>query len=295
MKIVLLGASGQLGQEWQVFFNKQASADHLLLPYTSSQLDITNEEELAHELEQQEADVVINCAAYTDVDGAEEHRDTALKVNAEAVASLAEICSDLDCMLIHYSTDYVFPGSLDDRDNLPGGYPEDYPTNAINYYGETKLKGEEGIRSSGCRHLIVRVSWLCGAYGANFVKTMLMLGRERDQLQVVNDQWGSPAFTENVVFNTWQLLEAGQSGTYHITSKGLITWYDFARATFEAASVNVEVQPVSSDQFPTAAKRPHFSKLNTNKVKAVAGTKVIDWKLGLKSMLEELESQAKEG
>lgn len=290
MKIVLLGASGQLGQEWQAFFNEQAVGEHILLPYTSSQLDITYEEELVHELKAQEPDIIINCAAYTDVDGAEEHRDTATRVNTEAVSYLANISHELGCVLVHFSTDYVFPGVLEDRHRLPQGYREDHPTNPINYYGKTKLLGEEEIRNSGCRHLIIRVSWLCGAFGSNFVKTMLKLGRERDRLQVVDDQWGSPTFTENVVANTWQLLEENQRGTFHITSEGLITWYDFALGIFEVCDLVVDVEEVSSDQFPTVAERPHFSKLNTDKVEAVSGIDIINWKSGLVNMLNQLNA-----
>lgn len=290
MKVALLGASGQLGREWQARFGDEFDGEGSLLTYTSSQLDITDPKRVDDELRSQNPDIIINCAAYTDVDGAEEHREKAHRVNVEAVAGLAELSAELDCMLVHYSTDYVFPGAPDDRTHFPEGYPEDHPTNPINYYGKTKLQGEESIRSSGCPHLIIRVAWLCGAFGSNFVKTMLQLGRERDQLQVVNDQWGSPSFAENVVFNSWQLLKAGQHGTFHITSNGLITWYDFARAIFETAGVDVEVEPVSSDHFPTAAKRPRFSKLNTQKVKAVDGTNLINWKAGLRAMLDQLTS-----
>lgn len=290
MKTILLGASGQLGQEWQAFFNEQLPEEQILLPYTSSQLDITHREELAHELKIQEPDIIINCAAYTDVDGAEEHQDAALKVNAEAVSYLASLSTELDCILVHFSTDYVFPGALEDRHRLPQGYGEDHPTNPINYYGKSKLQGEKEIRNSGCRHVIIRVSWLCGAFGSNFVKTMLKLGRERDHLQVVDDQWGTPSFTDNVVANTWQLLKENRTGTFHITSEGLITWYDLAKAIFETAGLEVEVEPVSSDKFPTAAERPHFSKLNTEKIRNIQGIEIIDWRAGLASMFDQLKA-----
>lgn len=290
MKVALLGASGQLGREWQARFRDESDSGGNFLTYTSSQLDITDQKRVGDELRSQNPDIIINCAAYTDVDGAEDHREKAHKVNAEAVAGLAELSAELDCMLVHYSTDYVFPGAPDDRTRFPDGYPEDHPTNPINYYGKTKLQGEEAIRASGCPHLIIRVAWLCGAFGSNFVKTMLQLGRERDRLEVVNDQWGSPTFAENVVFNSWQLLKAGQYGTFHITSHGLITWYDFARAVFETAGVDVEMEPVSSDHFPTVAKRPRFSKLSTEKLRAVSAASIEDWTDGLERLLHQLQN-----
>lgn len=288
MKIVLLGASGQLGSEWQVFLGDLARNEQVVHPYTSAQLDITDQDALSRELRAKNPDLIINCAAYTDVDGAEENKQLAQKVNVEAVDSLAELSAELDCMLIHFSTDYVFPGTLEDRTNFPNGYSEDHPTDPINEYGRTKLQGEEKVRSSGCNYLIIRVAWLCGALGSNFVKTMLKLGRERDELQVVDDQWGSPTFTAEVVFNSWQLLKAEQTGTFHITSEGLLTWHNFACTIFELAGLEVNVEPVPSDQFPTAATRPYFSKLNTQKAQTIEGTNILDWQSGLEAMLDQL-------
>lgn len=285
---MLLGAAGQLGQEWQAFFSKGEHNDHLLLPYASAQLDITHSGKLADEMRKKQPEMVINCAAYTDVDGAETDRNRTKNINTDAATQLGTLSAELGFKLVHYSTDYVFPGKKEDREKFPDGYAEDHPAAPANYYGETKWEGEQGIRRTTDNHLILRLSWLCGAYGSNFVKKILRLGRERDMLQVVNDQWGSPTFAENVVRNTWALSRAEEAGTYHITSRGLITWYDLAKAIFEKMGIAVEVKAVSSEQFPTAAERPFFSKLNTKKAESVPGCTVEEWEVGLDRLLYQL-------
>jgi len=293
MKIVLLGASGQLGREWQSVISEDYTEadDMILLPYTSSQLDITDHEAVRKELREQQPDVVVNCAAFTDVDGAEEQRAKAYQVNVEAVANLAEFCAGLGSGLVHYSTDYVFPGKLEDKERCPDGYPEDHPADPINYYGQTKWEGEEAIRQATKNYLIIRVSWLCGKFGNNFVKTMLRFGRERDQLQVVNDQFGSPTYAENVVENSLNLLRSGHSGTFHLTSKGLITWYDFAQAIFTQSDMEVNIESIPSDAFPSKSKRPRFSKLSTKKLESVPNTELLDWRDGLEALLSQLKNR----
>lgn len=288
MKILLLGASGQLGKEWQKFVER-SNSNIDLLTYNSSQLDITHYKEMSDELRKQQPDAVVNCAAYTDVDGAEEERKAARKVNVEAVLYLTELSNELGFKLIHYSTDYVFPGTKDDHKKNPDGYSEDHSANPVNWYGKTKWEGEQAIRQTTDDYLIIRLSWLCGEYGGNFVKTMLKLGSERDELQVVNDQWGSPTFTKNVVQNSLGLLGLEVAGIYHITSKGLITWYDFAKAIFEMSGIGVSLKPVSSQEFPTKARRPYFSKLNTERIELIENCEIIDWQEGLRALLNQLE------
>lgn len=289
MKIVLLGGSGQLGREWQHFV-RQKGVEANLMPYNSHQLDITNYERLSEEIENQQPDVVVNCAAYTGVDRAETEREKAMEVNARAVEQLARICRKTGCTLVYYSTDYVFPGSGDDKKKYPEGYGEEHQADPVNWYGKTKWEGEQAIRRIAGDYLIVRISWLCGRYGSNFVKSMLQAGRERKQLRVVNDQWGSPTFAENVVENTLVLLDAGKRGTFHITSEGVLTWYELAGAVFELKGMNVDLTPISSDEYPTEAVRPLFSKLNTRKAEAVAGVYLQDWHNGLKKLLEQMEA-----
>ncbi|MEL7834059.1 dTDP-4-dehydrorhamnose reductase [Fodinibius sp. Rm-B-1B1-1] len=288
MKVLLLGASGQLGREWQRIIEAGYGDEIELITYTSDGLDITHYREMSDKFRNQKPDVVINCAAYTDVDGAEEHRKLARKVNTEAVLYLAELSNELDFKLIHYSTDYVFPGTKLNRREFPEGYHETYPAEPINWYGKTKWEGEQAIRQTTENHLIIRVSWLCGQFGSNFVKTMLKLGQERDELQIVNDQWGSPTFTENVVQNCLNLLNQEANGTYHITSEGLITWYDFAKAIFKVCGTKVNLEAVDSNAFPTKAKRPYFSKLNTQKIEGIEDSRIINWQEGLRKLLRQL-------
>jgi dTDP-4-dehydrorhamnose reductase len=287
LKALLPGASGQLGTEWQYALANQD--DWLLLPYTSDQLDITQAEQVKHEIEEQQPDLIINCAAYTKVDQAEEEIEKARKVNAVAVKNLAECCSRYDVKLIHFSTDYIFAGRAQDREQFPNGYPEDHRADPVNAYGLTKWEGEEAIRNSGCRHLILRVSWLCGAYGGNFVKSMLRLADEHDQLRVVDDQLGSPTFTDSLVDNTLMLIKSECEGTFHSTSGGLLSWADLAAAIFEMSGKEVEVNRIPSAEYPTPAARPFFSKLNTEKIEGVNGIEIEGWKAGLGRLLNQLD------
>lgn len=288
MKIVLLGASGQLGSEWKSWIERHHSTDIDLLSYTSAELDITHYKEVSDELRRQKPDVVINAAAYTKVDEAEEERKLAHKVNVEAVLYLAELSQELEFKLVHFSTDYIFAGNKEDRKFFPDGYPEDHEIDPVNWYGKTKWEGEQAIRQTTENHLIIRVSWLCGQYGHNFVKTMLKLGQERDHLQVVGDQWGSPTFAENIVANCWTLIDANAIGTFHLTSNGLITWHDFAREIFSSNGMDVRIEKVDSDTFPTKARRPHFSKLSTRKISTIEGIQLIDWQEGLCKLLARI-------
>jgi dTDP-4-dehydrorhamnose reductase len=288
MKLLILGASGQLGREWQAYlkrFNDEAVA---AIPYTSADLDICNYGQVKGALQEHQPDAVINCAAYTNVDEAEEERDRARRVNSEAVKHLAGVCRELGIKLIHFSTDYIFAGKKKDQQLFPAGYSENHPADPVNWYGQTKWKGEQAIRASGCRHLIMRASWLCGAFGANFVRAMLRLAENHTEVSVVNDQMGSPTFARNLVKNTVRLIEREQEGTYHQTSQGIISWADFAEGIFELAGKPVSVKRISSDDYPTRAARPFYSKLNTEKIAQVPGIETEDWKTGLKQLLDEI-------
>lgn len=286
MKIVVLGAGGQLGSEWQPFLEERKMAIH---PFISGEVDITNSKEVGRVIDKVSPDLIINCAAFTDVDRAEKEQEQALEVNATAVDYLARACKRKEIKLVHFSTDYVFPGKKEDREKYPAGYVEDHPVSPVNWYGETKLRGEQAIRNQNGNYLIVRVSWLCGKYGSNFVTKMLSLAEEHGELRVVSDQYGSPTFTENVVLNTFNLIQKQQEGIFHITSEGLISWYDFARAVFRIADKDVQVTAVNSDEFPTTARRPFFSKLNIEKIKKVPGTVTRNWEQELTMLLRELK------
>lgn len=285
MKLVITGAGGQLGKEWVDYCNEH---DVSYSSFSSNELDITDEDRVAEVISDLAPDVLINCAAYTKVDEAEENKQVALKVNAESVKKLANICNRNNVKLVHYSTDYVFAGNKSDRENNPEGYKEEGSTNPVNAYGYSKLKGEEAIKDSGCEFLLLRVSWLCGQYGHNFVKTMLKLGTERDELNVVNDQFGAPTFADQVVEQTFELLQQNKTGTYHLSSDGITTWYHFSKEIFKQKGIHVKVNPVSTAEFPTKAKRPLFSKLSTQKISNVDGILIMDWKAGLQRLLKQL-------
>jgi len=284
--VVLIGADGQLGTEWSNFLRK---GDIPFKPYTIGTLDITDYEAVRSVLDKDQPQFVINASAYTQVDRAESENGIAFSVNADAVANMSESCEERGITLVHYSTDYVFAGKSEDQKKYPDGYPEDAPADPINSYGLSKWKGEEAIRNAGNNHLILRISWLCGAFGNNFVKTMIRLGKEKPELRVVGDQYGSPSFTPNVVANTWLLMHKGKTGTWNITSDGLLSWYDLACETLRQMNIEVPVNPIPTEEFPTPAPRPMFSKLCIDKLRTVDGAVIEDWKTGLGNVLKTLD------
>ncbi|MEQ9263968.1 MAG: dTDP-4-dehydrorhamnose reductase [Balneolaceae bacterium] len=286
MQVLITGAGGQMGKEWEYFCTNSGIVFHA---FDSKALDVTKREELERITEETSPDVIINCAAYTKVDQAEDEEGRAEEINSIAVATLARICADKNIKLVHYSTDYVFSGSESDRDKYPEGYDEEAPASPQNAYGRTKYNGEMAIVESGCEYLILRVSWLCGLHGNNFVKTMLRLAQEREELSVVNDQLGCPAFTKDVVAQTKALLEVGEFGVFHLGSKGIISWYDFAKEIFALKQIDIIVNPVSSDSFPTKAKRPSFSKLSTKKISTIPSVKILGWKESLRELISEID------
>ena len=288
MKIFILGAKGQLGTEWRQYLKYEIGREVEVRFLDLPEFNITNKKSLEDLLETESPDIIVNCAAYTKVDQAENERELAYLINTEAVKNLAVLCKDFNILLVHYSTDYIFSGAAEDEYVFPNGYPEDYGSNPVNWYGQTKWDAEVAIRDSGTRHLIVRVSWLCSQFGNNFVKTMLRLGKERGELRIINDQIGSPTFTEEVVRNTMALITANKSGTFHLTSEGKITWFQLAKEIFELTGLKVKIDPITSAEFPTDAKRPHYSKLDTAKSEIIDGVVITNWRVGLKKLLVKL-------
>ncbi len=303
MRIVITGAGGQLGREWidnlagraSGISGSEETADSLkdsprieVVGFTSGELDITSRDAVEKRLEEVLPSIVVNCAAWTDVDGAEDHPEKALKVNRDGVQNLAGWCKNNNALMVHYSTDYIFSGSRKDLVRYPDGYPEEAPADPINRYGESKRAGEVVLQESGAEHLLLRVSWLCGKYGSNFIKTMLRLAGERDRIDVVNDQVGSPSWADDVVNKSMALIASRNRGTFHLTSAGLISWYDLASELFRRAGLNIEAQPVTSDRFPAKAKRPAFSKLSTDKMSRKLGLAPEPWKKGLQRLLDQL-------
>jgi dTDP-4-dehydrorhamnose reductase len=251
-------------------------------------LDITHFDYVEDEIRSRQPDIIINCAAYTKVDQAEDEREKAQQVNAEAVKQIAQYCRKYDVKLVHFSTDYIFAGLKEDRTRFPAGYPEDHPADPVNWYGQTKWEGEQAIRHSGCRHLILRVSWLCGLYGSNFVKTMRQLAEEHSSIDVVDDQFGSPAFADQLVKNTWLLVEKECEGTYHLSSQGIVSWADLAEAIFERINEDISIHRIPAAAYPTEAVRPFYSKLDTRKIEQIKGIQIENWKKGLYRLLDRL-------
>lgn len=248
------------------------------------ELDITDLKAVISFIERHDIDTIINCAAYTAVDRAEEDREKATKVNRDAVANLAKAATKLGCLLIHISTDYVFDGNHD----VP--YTEKDPVNPQTVYGQTKLEGEQAIKSSGCMYLIIRTAWLYSGFGNNFVKTMLRLADERKEINVVNDQWGTPTYAGDLADAIIRILERNElpelEGIYHYTNEGVCNWYDFAKEIIELSGKHCIVRPISTEQYPTKAKRPAYSVLDKTKIKKVFDLEIPDWKDALKRLFE---------
>lgn len=251
MDVALLGAKGMFGRDavslWRASGWEVAEAD---LP----EVDLTDGACLRAFLDASAPAVVVNAAAYTDVDGAETQREEAFRVNAQGAAVVAAACAERDLLLVHLSTDYVFPG------HRPQGYlPEDPPGPAANVYGESKLEGERAVAAllPPHRFLVVRTQWLYGLYGRNFVETILKLAQGRDRLKVVDDQWGVPTWTYALARQVEALLRAGRRGFAHaVGGGGPVTWYGFAREIIRLAGLSCVVEPCTTDEFPRPARRP---------------------------------------
>lgn len=250
--ILLTGAQGMLGRAWRQRLQvEQRHAD----AHDSTTLDLTSRRSIDRTIREHHR-LVINCAAYTNVDGAESDPDEARAVNATAVAHLAARCREIDALLVHYSTDYVFDGTA----TTP--YPVDAPINPINTYGRTKAEGEQAIRESGCPHLIIRTSSLFAPWGTNFVLTMMRLLSERPHLRVVNDQHARPTSCATLAEWSSALIHAGCRGTYHVAGGGVCTWHRLAIEIARLTHAACRVEPCSTAEFPRPAARPPYSVLD---------------------------------
>lgn len=287
MKFVITGSGGQLGREWVQFLTQKQLS---FRGFGSGELDITKPDVLNRTFEEEKPDVVINCAAYTAVDRAEREPEKAFLVNETGVRNIAECCRVYGAKMIHYSTDYVFPGQVEDRVKYPKGYPEEAEIGPLGVYGRSKRAGEEALIDSHDEWLLFRISWLCGQYGSNFVKTMLRLGKEKETVRVVDDQTGSPSYAFDVVEKSFDLIRKRRKGIYHISSGGPVTWAGFAEQIFKEAGTGTTVIKIRSSEFPTDAKRPAYSFLATNKI-VREGLPVTDWKEGLPVLIRQIENE----
>ena len=292
MKILITGSKGQLGNELQRIIKDGYSEigqvsenikNSEVFPLDIDELDITKLEDVKTVLNEIKPDVVINCAAATNVDGCESNQDLAFKINAIGPRNLAMVCEEIGAKLVQVSTDYVFSGKGDTpltEFDMPAPY---------SVFGKTKLKGEEYVREFSSKYYIVRTAWLYGYVGKNFVYTMMRLGAEKEALTVVNDQRGNPTHANDLAHHILKLIETEEYGVYHCTGKGECTWYDFASLIMELSGRSCKVTPVTSEQYKTPAKRPEYSSLDNMMLRCTIGDEMRDWKEALKSFMNNVE------
>lgn len=290
-KILLIGKNGQIGWELQ----RSLSSFGTLVAPEHHELELNNVGDIRRVLRDLHPDIIVNAAAYTAVDKAESDAELASAVNAVAPAVLAEEAKQLGSVLVHYSTDYVFDGSK------TSPYTEDDVPNPQNVYGKTKLAGEQAIRASGCRHLILRTSWVYGVHGGNFVKTVLRLAKERGELRIVADQFGAPTWARDLAQATLTALECWQKkdwdeqlgGLYHLTAGGRTSWHEYAEEIVRLARVydaalaakQLVIKPIATHEYPVPAKRPANSVLANDKINAAFGIRLPEWQDSLAESL----------
>jgi len=279
MKILLTGAHGMLARE----IIATCDAAHQLELRDLEHLDITSAEAVDREVGAIAPDLVINCAAFTDVDGCESQRDHAFAVNGQAPGNLARACRQTGARLCHFSTDFVFDGTK----GIP--YLESDPVNPLSVYGASKAAGEEAIRAElGDDALIIRTSWLYGAGGPNFVATILRLAAQQDEISVVYDQVGCPTYALDCARAFWQMLDNQATGIVHVCNSGVCSWYEFAREIVRLAGLSCRVKAVTSEEFPRPARRPGYSVMYTGKYSCLAGAQMQPWKQALAAFLAEI-------
>ena len=285
MNILVTGCKGQLGTELQKIANTENTNQWFFTDVDT--LDICDADAVERCFAANAIDVCVNCAAYTAVDRAEDEPELANKINATAPKILAEACLRHNALLVHVSTDYVFDG----QGSSP--YLPDDKVTPVSVYGRTKAEGERLIRESGCSYFIVRTAWLYSAVGKNFVKTMLMLGDTKDEINVVADQRGCPTWAYDLACAIVRLItlngKKAVHETFHFTNEGQITWHDFATAIMEIGGKRCKVNPITTDQYPTKATRPAYSVLDLNKIKEYTGMKIPFWRESLVKCIEELK------
>lgn len=285
LKAVVIGSSGQLGQSIQRLAKSKTSCQFQFL--TKEALDITDHQAVSDYFNNNDSDIIINCAAYTAVDLAEENQELAEQVNHYAVRQLAEISKKMGTRLIHVSTDYVFDG----MNYRP--YTENDKTSPRSVYGLTKLRGEKAIEEIQPNGVIIRTSWLYSEFGSNFLKTMLRLGGERENISVVSDQVGSPTYAHDLAVVILDMIDAVFSGTevYHFSNEGVCSWYDFAHDIFELAGLECIVSPIETNDYPTAAERPHYSVLNKAKIKTKFALHISHWRDALERCISNIKEK----
>ena len=281
MRILVTGVKGQLGHD---VVNELAKRGHTPIGVDVEEMDITDASAVEKEMKKEPLDAVIHCAAYTAVDAAEDNREICMRVNAEGTRNIARVCRELDLKMVYISTDYVFDG----EGERP--WEPDDPRDPLNVYGESKYQGELAVEEYLEKYFTVRIAWVFGVNGKNFIKTMLRLAESQKEINVVNDQIGSPTYTYDLAVLLADMVETEKYGRYHATNEGLCTWYEFAKEIFRQAEVDIRVNPVSSDEFPAKAKRPHNSRMDKRKLVRNGFRPLPPWQDALKRYLEIIRS-----
>jgi len=280
MKVFVTGSKGQLGYD---VLRELAKRGHTGVGVDIEEMDITDFSSVQSVLRETMPEAVVHCAAYTAVDAAEDNRELCRRVNANGTENIAKVCQELDIKMMYISTDYVFNG------NGTRPWEPDDVRNPLNAYGQTKYEGEVAVQENLQKFFIVRISWVFGVNGKNFIKTMLNLGKTKDKITVVDDQVGSPTYTYDLSLLLVDMIESEAYGFYHATNEGLCSWYDFACEIYKQAGLNVEVIPVSSDAYETRAKRPQNSRMSKDKLEANGFQRLPAWQDALSRYLQIIE------
>lgn len=268
MKILVTGVNGQLGHDVMA---EGTCRGHEMIGTDVAEMDITDAQAVYNVITETAPDAVIHCAAYTAVDAAESNRELCEKINVEGTANIAKLCQVMDIPMMYFSTDYVFDGEGE------AFRKEDDPKAPLNWYGQTKYEGELAV-SALKKYFILRISWVFGINGANFVKTMIRVGKERGAVSVVADQIGSPTYTKDLAVLVMDMIATEAYGTYHATNEGICSWYEFAKAIFNTAGLDISVTPITSDAYPSAAKRPFNSRMSKEKLVSQGFKLLPSWK-----------------
>lgn len=280
MRILITGINGQLGYE----LNRVLKEDnHEIICTTRETMDITDFKKVKYFINKVEPDMVIHCAAYTNVDRAEMEVDICEKINVSATENLAKLCGEKDIKFVYFSTDYVFNG-----EGTNFFEPEDKITTQMNVYGRTKYEGELEVQKYIDKFFIIRISWVFGINGNNFVKTMIKLGKEKDSINVINDQIGSPTYTYDLAQLVKVMIKSDKYGIYHATNEGVCSWYEFALEIFKKLNIKINVNPITSDEYNSLAKRPKNSRLSKKKLVTNGFNKLPIWQDALDRYLKEL-------
>lgn len=277
MKVLVTGVKGQLGHD---VVNELVKRGHTAVGTDVEEMDITDAGIVRNVMTAEKPDAVIHCAAYTAVDAAEDNIDLCRKINAEGTENIAKIAREIDAKMLYLSTDYVFNGEGDRP------WEPDDEREPLNVYGVTKYEGELAVEKYVEKFFTVRIAWVFGVNGKNFIKTMLKLGETHKDINVVNDQIGSPTYTYDLARLLVDMIETEKYGRYHATNEGLCTWYEFAEEIFRQAGMDVNVHPVTSEEFPAKAKRPHNSRMNKDKLTENGFKRLPDWQDALHRYLD---------